>query len=190
MPTNESDKKGGSACGVDNELFVLAYDELRQLAAGIFRNERPGHTLQPTALVHEVFARLARDPAVVERGHTYLMGAAARAMTRILIEHARHRNRSNHGGDQVFVELRASDVSVDPIFVDLIDLADALEALEAAHPKPAAVVTYRFLGGMSMSAVARHVGCSREEVSERWEFGRAWLKRRFGHLEDEDARSG
>ena len=145
-------------CGGDveafNALVPLVYDELRKLAAHYLRDERDGHTLQPTALVHEAFLRLrnVRDAKMENRAYFY--GAAARVMRRVLVDHARRRNASKRGGDRSAAELTAAlDQPVD-VRMDLVALNDALDAFAAIAPDKARVIELRFFGGLTIEEIA------------------------------------
>jgi RNA polymerase sigma factor (TIGR02999 family) len=156
-------------------LFPLVYDELRTLARAQLRNERPDHTLQPTALVHEAWLRLlgSSKPAWNDRPHFFR--AAAEAMRRILIDHARKRTRDKRGGRQVRVEL--DDVHAAPADDQdrLLALDDAFRRLEKQDPGAADVVRLRFYAGLSVAETAHATGLSERTVKREWAFARAWL---------------
>jgi RNA polymerase sigma-70 factor (ECF subfamily) len=159
------------------ELMPLVYGELRRLAAHYMTQERPGHTLQPTALVHEAYLRLAnvRDGQFNNRVHFY--GAAAQAMRRILVDHARLRTATKRGKNPTMLSLDdLANVGGD-IGFDLIALDDALERLAAIAPRPAKVVELRYFGGMSIDEVAEFLGIAPATVKRHWAFARAWLQR-------------
>ena len=141
-------------CGGDveafNALVPLVYDELRKLANHHLRDEREGHTLQPTALVHEAFLRLRNVRAVKMENRAYFYGAAARVMRRVLVDHARRRRADKRGGGRAPAELTELTAALDqPIDVrmDLVALNDALDALAAIAPEKAKVIELRFFGG-------------------------------------------
>ena len=162
------------------QLFPLVYDELRMLAAQKLAHERPGQTLQPTALVHEVYLRLvgpAGGPAWDSRGHFF--AAAAEAMRRILIENARRKGRLKRGGSQQRVDLDPAQLSSAPPAEDLLDLDDALECLAAEDPQAAQFVKLRYFAGLSVEEAAEMVGLSRSAACEHWAYARAWLHRRL-----------
>jgi RNA polymerase sigma-70 factor, ECF subfamily len=163
------------------ELMPLVYAELRQLAGHFMERERSGHTLQPTALVHEAFLRLAyhRNGGFNNRVHFY--GAAAQAMRRILVDHSRRRQAVKRGEDPVVVTLdltrdTASDLRIDLRF-DLVALDDALQRLAEVAPRPAKVVELRYFGGMSINEVAEFLEIAPVTVKRHWSFARAWLYR-------------
>ena len=169
------------------ELLVLVYDELRRMADRFLQQERADHTLQPTALVHELFLRFSglREMRVENQRHFY--GAAANAMRRILVDHARHRKAGKRGGaDQRRIAL--DDVPEDVLAIggvpDFERLDDALKALAAIAPEKAQTVELRYFAGLSVDETARVMGISAATVGRHWAFARAWLHReltRDGH---------
>jgi RNA polymerase sigma factor (TIGR02999 family) len=167
------------------QLLPLVYDELRKLAAAQLAQEKPGHTLQPTALVHEAYLRLvARGNASAlraqcwdSRGHFF--AAAAEAMRRILIESARRKRRQKRGAGLRRVELDPAQLNYSSAAEDLLDLDDALEGLAAEDPQAAQFVKLRYFGGLSVEEAAEMVGLSRSAACEHWAYARAWLHRRL-----------
>lgn len=162
------------------QLLPLVYDELRMMAAQKLAHERPGQTLQPTALVHEAYLRLVGapgGPAWDSRGHFF--AAAAEAMRRILIENARRKRRQKRGGGQRRVELDPDQLSSVPPAEDLLDLDDALKCLAAEDPQAAQFVKLRYFAGLSVEEAAEMVGLSRSAACEHWAYARAWLHRRL-----------
>jgi RNA polymerase sigma factor (TIGR02999 family) len=153
-------------------LLPLVYDELRQLAAARLARERPGHTLQPTALVHEAFLRLAGEQQFENRGHFF--AAAAEAMRRVLVENARRRGRLKRGGDRRRVEV-ADPPAPDPD-ADLLTLDDALTRLAAEDAGAARVVEMRHFAGMSHEQVAAALGVTVYQARQKWAYARAWLR--------------
>ena len=159
------------------ELTPLVYDELHQLAAPYMRRERPDHTLQPTALVHEAFVRLTglRKANFQNRAHFY--GAAAQVMRRVLVDHARRRNAGKRNAGVTPGELTAAlDQPVDLRF-DLLALSDALDALEKIAPEKAKVVELRYFGGLSVEETATFLGVAPATVKRHFAFARTWLFR-------------
>jgi RNA polymerase sigma factor (TIGR02999 family) len=159
-------------------LIPIVYEELRRLAGHYLRDERAGHTLQPTALVHEAYLRLAdsREVRLGSRAHFY--GAAARVMRRVLVDHARKRGRIKRGGPAL--EMVAFDEAIaapiDPR-LDFLALDEALAALERIAPERARVVELRYFGGLSVEDTAEFLGISPATVKRHWSFARAWLFR-------------
>lgn len=169
-------EQGDSAA--TEQLLPLVYDELRMLAAQKLAHERPGQTLQPTALVHEAYLRLVGSnggPAWDSRGHFF--AAAAEAMRRILIENSRRKGRQKRGGGQRRVELDPDQLSTVPAAEDLLDLDDALKCLAAEDPQAAQFVKLRYFAGLSVEEAAEMVGLSRSAACEHWAYARAWLHR-------------
>ena len=173
------------------QLLPLVYDELRQLAARKLAQEKPGQTLQATALVHEAYLRLvgASGDASAPRGQQWngrghFFAAAAEAMRRILVEAARRKNSLKRGGRQVRVRLDevVTKPSGDPADV-LLDLSDALDDLAAEDPQAAQFVKLRYFTGLSVEEAAEMVGLSRSAASAHWAYARAWLHRRLKAVE-------
>lgn len=169
-------------------LFPLVYDQLRQLAAGQLRHERAGHTLQPTALVHEAYLRLVDQTRVQWQGRTHFLAVAASAMRRILVNHAKARDRLKRGGegrDQRRVPLDDVVDSLTKRGTDLEALDEALRRLSGLDPQQARIVEMRFFGGMTVDEVARVLSISPRSVHREWAMARAWLR---GELERGDKR--
>ncbi|CAG0964365.1 hypothetical protein PHYC_00901 [Phycisphaerales bacterium] len=159
--------------GATDQLLPLVYDELRRLAAARLGGERPGHTLQPTALVHEAYLRLIGDSQVRWESHAHFFGAAAIAMRRILIERAR-RKRPDKGGPAMATEIRDD---TDPEHVDLLALNDALDKLSKMDARLTDVVHLRFFAGLTVEQTADVLKSSPRTVKRDWNFAKAWLKR-------------
>jgi len=161
-------------------LAPIVYDELRQLAAAHLRKEHPGHTLQPTALVNEAYLRLVGAAQPPWRNRGAFFGAAAQAMHRILIDHARKRMREKRGGGAVPVSLsRAGPTSWDEP-ERLLALDEALRRLVGVDARSAEVVKLRYFGGLSIVQTAEALGVSERTVKREWSFARAWLRRELG----------
>ena len=160
------------------QLLPLLYDELRKLAVQKLGHEKPGQTLQATALVHEAYVRLVDVEKAQHwnsRGHFF--GAAAEAMRRILVENARRRARVKHGGDRIREELASSGVAAPEIDLDLLALDEALERL-AEHDAPSAeLVKLRYFAGLTIPQAAEILGVSPRKADFIWSFARAWLRR-------------
>ena len=162
------------------QLLPLVYDELRQLAAQRLARERPGQTLQATALVHEAYLRLVGEEEARHwdsRGHFF--AAAAEAMRRILVDGARRRGAEKRGARLGRIDLPelAETAADEP--VDLLALDEALGRLEALHPQKAQVVKLRFFAGCTLEETAQALGIARATAQRHWAFARAWL---FGQL--------
>jgi len=154
--------------------FPELYDELRRLAAHCLATERRGHTLQATALVHEVWLRLAKGEATpINRGQFY--AAAATAMRRILINHARDKHRIKRGGDAERVALDVSHLSEDKAEIDLLSLDEALDRLGEYDQRKARLVELRYFGGLDNESCAEALGISLASVKREWTAARAWL---------------
>lgn len=167
--------------GAAGKLLPLVYDELRSLAAARMAHEPSGHTLQPTALVHEAYLRLVGpmdEPRWENRGHFF--AAAAEAMRRILIESARARGRMKRGGDRVRLELldQASSLADDPDLV--LSLDDVLKRLETEDSTAARVAHLHLFGGLSVDEAGEAIGLSRPVAYRNWKFARAWLCEALG----------
>jgi RNA polymerase sigma factor (TIGR02999 family) len=169
-----------------NQLLPLVYDELRKLAAQKLAQEKPGQTLQPTALVHEAYLRLVasprrereEEPPWDSRGHFFV--AAAEAMRRILVESARRKKRTKHGGGRQRVDLHDQDVPVRPPSDEIVALDDALTRLAEEDPKAAQVVQLHFFAGLSIERAAEVLGVSRATAYRQWSYARAWLRCNIG----------
>jgi RNA polymerase sigma factor (TIGR02999 family) len=160
-------------------LFDLLYAELRRLASSAMRAERPDHTLQPTALVGELYVRLAgSDSRFQNRAH--FLAVAATAMRRVLIDHARVRRAGKRGGGQAPVaidNLDALPFTPEPDGIDILALDDALVRLVALDERQGRIVELRFFGGLSVEETAAVVGVSERTVKREWQISRAWLRR-------------
>jgi RNA polymerase sigma factor (TIGR02999 family) len=158
------------------ELLPLVYDELRRLAAAQMAEERPGQTLQPTALVHEAYLRLVsggQTAAWDHRGHFF--AAAAEAMRRILIDAARRKLTGKHGGDRRRVDLDCLEAAAPSRDADLVALDEALTKFAAEDPVKAKLVTLRYFAGLSVEAAAEALGLSRATAARYWHYARTWL---------------
>jgi RNA polymerase sigma factor (TIGR02999 family) len=166
--------------GARNQLMRLIYGELRQVAAGLMAGERPGHSLQPTALVHEAVLRLIGEEALTRApNRRYVFAAAARAMRQILVDHARRRDAAKRGGGREEVPLDSVLERFDRRAIDLVALDDALERLAALSPRQSQVVTLRFFGGYSVPEVAKLLDVSPSTVESDFRLARAWLRRQL-----------
>jgi RNA polymerase sigma factor (TIGR02999 family) len=162
------------------DLLVQAvYEDLRSKAAAFLRRERPGHTLQPTALVHETYLRLVDQKRVVWQNRAHFLGIAAEMMRRILVDHARNRKAQKRGGSRTRVTLDEALASSGPRSLDLVALDDALNELAALDPRQSRVVELRAFGGLSVEETAEVMEISPATVKRHWSFSRAWLARRM-----------
>jgi RNA polymerase sigma factor (TIGR02999 family) len=165
----------------EERLFRLIYDELRQMARRMLRRERPDHSLQPSALVHEMMLRFRRgDTLLSAPDRSYLFAAAARAMRQVLVDHARRRRASKRSGPGIRIPLDEALAQLHEQGVDVIDLHEALAHLTQKHPRPARVVELKFFGGLSIPEIALVVQVSDTTVEADWRFARAWLRGRLG----------
>jgi RNA polymerase sigma-70 factor, ECF subfamily len=162
------------------ELLPLVYEELRQLAASRLRGQRD-QTLQPTALVHEAFLRLVRQP-VDWQNRAHFFGAAARAMRNVAVDYWRVQSAQKRGGEGARVELTAGMGAVEPKSVDAMALDTALCRLEQMSPRQARVVELRFFAGLPLEEIAEVTGSSRTSVHRDWRAARAWLLRELSGL--------
>jgi RNA polymerase sigma factor (TIGR02999 family) len=169
---------GGDRAALDR-LMPLVYDELRRLARWQLRAEAPGHTLQPTALVNEVFLRLVGQHEASWQNRTQFFGVAAQLMRRILVDHARARAADKRGGGLTRISLSdARDVANAPGF-DVLAVDRALTRLAELDPAQARLVELRFFSGMTVEETALVLGVSARTVKREWRIARAWL---FGQL--------
>lgn len=160
------------------QLLPLVYDELRKLAAAKLAHEKPGQTLQGTALVHEAYLRLVKtDDPQRWSGRGHFFAAAAEAMRRILIENARRRASEKHGGDHVRQELAPSEIAEPEHSDDLLALDEALEQLAAHDPQSAELVKLRYFAGLTVAEAADVLGVSPRKADFIWSYARAWLRR-------------
>jgi RNA polymerase sigma factor (TIGR02999 family) len=167
--------------GAAEQLLPLVYDELRKLAAHRLDHQTPGQTLQPTALVHEAYLRLVGDPAGDDwDGRAHFFAAAAEAMRRVLVEHARRRGRQKRGGGLARRDLDPDDLAAPEVREDLLALEEALTRLAAADPQAAQLVQLRYFAGLAIPDAARTLGVAPRTADRLWAFARAWLLREMG----------
>ena len=157
------------------ELLPLVYAELRELANQRLAGEGPGHTLQPTALVHEAYIRLVGDHSHEWESRRHFFAAAALAMRRILIEHARKRKRLKRGGDRRRLPASLADLAETHNFEEIMAVDDAIGRLEEEDPQAAEVVRLRFFAGLSVEQTAQALKLSPRTVAREWVYARAWL---------------
>jgi RNA polymerase sigma factor (TIGR02999 family) len=157
-----------------DRLMPLVYQELRRRAAAHIRRERPGHTLQPTALVHEAYLRLV-DQRVTWQNRAQFFGVAAELMRRILVDRARAHHAGKRSGQWARVTLDPAVAVANPPEVDLLDLDRALTRLAEVDPRKARIAELRFFGGLSLKETGDVLGLSLATVERDWQFARAWL---------------
>jgi RNA polymerase sigma-70 factor, ECF subfamily len=158
-------------------IFPMVYDELRQMARRRMRGERPGHTLSPTALVHETYLKLVGLERIEWRNRAQFFALAARAMRQVLIDHALQRKAQKRGGGQVHVTLDEGVRGHAPHLVEVLALDEVLRRLEAVDGRRAQVVVCRFFAGLDVEETAAALGVSQATVKRDWSFARAWLNR-------------
>jgi len=168
----------GGKTEVMDDLLPLIYDELRRRAAAYLRRERPNHTLQPTALVHEAYLKLIdqRQDNWASRDHFFAI--AAQAMRRILVDHARGRHRQKRGGSNEDIPLEdALLAAADEANVDLIALDEAMKKLAKLDQQQERIVELRYFGGLSLDEAANALSISRATAARDWQVAKAWLHR-------------
>jgi RNA polymerase sigma factor (TIGR02999 family) len=155
------------------ELLPLVYDELRRLATAKMAGEKPGHTLNATALVHEAYLRLTGRETFSSRSH--FLRAAAAAMRRVLVDHARAKSAAKRGGEGQRIELELDHLAMAPTPDDLLALDEALSQFAKEHPQQAALVQLRYFGGQTLQQCAELLGVSARTADTWWAYARAWL---------------
>jgi RNA polymerase sigma factor (TIGR02999 family) len=164
----------GDGRAVD-KLLPAVYQELRQLAARKLSREKPGQTLQATALVHEAYLRLVGEESQTWKGKTHFFAAAAEAMRRILIENARRKHRLKRGGNEQRLDIDEAEIAIEGPSQDLLALDEALGRLEAADKVKADIVKLRYFGGLTIEQVAELLKISPTTAKRHWTYARAWL---------------
>jgi len=172
--------QAGSGKPVAEQLFQLLYEPLRHLAARFLSGEKVGHTLTPTALVHEAYLKLVDQNRVDWQGKTHFLAVGAQAMRRILVDHARARGRAKRGGNAIRLQLDEHIALSPGRDEDVLALDEALERLAALDSRQASVVEMRFFGGLSVAEVAAVLGVSKRTIEGEWTAARAWLRRELG----------
>ena len=158
-------------------LLPLVYDQLHRQAMHAFSRERPGHTLQPTALVNEVYLRLADQHAMKWQNRAQFFGIAAQMMRRILVSHARARQAAKRGGGETLITLEESVAAAPQRDVNLLALDEALQRLEAIDAEKSRMVELRFFSGLSVEETAEVMGVSPRTIDRQWQTAKAWLHR-------------
>ena len=169
---------GGDQGALDH-LIPAVYDELHRVAAAYLRREPAGHTLQPTALVHEAYLRLVDESRVDWHSRAHFFGAAARLMRQILVDHVRRRHAAKRGGGAFKVTIDEASASYAPPDLDLLALDSALTELAALDPQQSRVVEMRFFGGLSIEETAEVLAVSPATVKRDWTTAKAFLRRRL-----------
>jgi RNA polymerase sigma factor (TIGR02999 family) len=164
----------------EEQLFVEVYGELHALAARYLRRERKDHTLQPTALVHEAYLKLAGQTRLDCEGRAHFLGIAAKAMRQILVDHARRHNAAKRGGNRHRIALDENLLIESSRDVDVLALEGALTKLAKLDPRQARMIELRFFGGLNAAEVAKVMGISQRSVEREWTMVRAWLRRELG----------
>lgn len=170
-----ADAENVPAAEVAQRLLPLVYDEMRELAGRYLAGERAGHTLQPTALVHETYLRLMGQSRVGWQGRSHILAVGAAMMRRILIDHARAQKRLKRGGGARPVSLHDGLIGTESQTVDVTELHHALERLATLDPRQAQIVELRFFGGLTVQEVAEYLGVSKRLVEGEWTHAKAWL---------------
>lgn len=160
-----------------HQLLPLVYEELRKLAVVRMANEKAGQTLQPTALVHEAWLKIAGDGGAPFANRRHFFRAAATAMQQILIDIARRKQRIKHGSNQACEELHESRIAMSAPSEELLAVNDALAALALEDPQAAEIVQMRYFVGMTVPEIAEALDLAPRTVDRHWAFARAWLKR-------------
>ena len=160
-----------------DKLMPLVYSELRSLARRYLKGERPAHTLQPTALVNEVYLRLVDQQTASFSSRAQFFGMAAKLMRNILVDHARRRRAAKRGAEPIRLSISTADRIGRKPDLDLVELDDALKRLAAVNPQHSDTVELRFFGGLTIEETAEAMGVSHATVERDWSFARAWLRR-------------
>jgi RNA polymerase sigma factor (TIGR02999 family) len=169
----------GDEAGI-NELLPLVYDPLKRLAYKQLQAERADHTLNATALVHEAYLKLVDQRSVTWQNRAHFFAVAARAMRRILIDYARGRQAEKRGGGQPLVTFNDEAVAREARSEELLAIDESLNRLAEIDERQAAIVEYKFFGGLTHEEIAEVLGVSIQTVHRDWRFARAWLARRLG----------
>jgi RNA polymerase sigma factor (TIGR02999 family) len=162
-----------------SQLMPLVYSELRKIAASHFRHERPGHTLQPTALIHEAYLRLLKPEAGPWFSRKHFFAVASRSMRQILVEHARKRSAAKRGGSLQRVDLDKAHVSEREKPDQILALDEALTRLEALNERQCRIVELRYFAGLSVKETAEVLGVGVTTVKDDWAVAKAWLQRKL-----------
>lgn len=167
-----------------DSLLPLIYNELRRVADSYLRRDRPGHTLQATALVNEAFLRLINQDQINWQNRAHFFGAAANLMRQILIQHARANHAAKRGGERQKLYLDEAGDVAQSSDLDLVALDDALSDLEAVAPRQCRIVELRYFGGLSIEETGEVLSISPATVKREWTMAKAWLRRAISHRDD------
>jgi len=179
----------GDSAALDR-LVPLLYDDLRRVARGHLRRERPGHSLQPTALVHEVFLRLVDVDRMTLKNRMHFFALSARLMRQILVDHARRQRASKRGGSATVISLNEASGAAAPTStssVDVLALDEALDALSSLDARQCRVVELRFFAGLNIPEAADALGVSTATVEREWAMAKAWLHQRLSTPQEPSA---
>ncbi len=165
-----------------DKLLPIVYDDLRALAEKYLRGEPSGHTLQPTALVHEAYMKLVDQTRVDWQGRTHFFAVGAQAMRRILVDHARRRRAVKRGGDRQRITVDEQLLAAGRRDEDLLELDEALERLAELDSQQAKMVEMRFFGGLDVAETATALGMSKRTAEREWTMVRSWLRRELAEV--------
>lgn len=160
-----------------DDIFASVYEELRRLAQDRLSRERPGHTLRPTELVHEVYFRLSKSPGLIVTGRAHMLGLAGLAMRRILVEHARRKGAAKRGAHPLRVTLDEAAAFIDAESIDILALDMALTRLAEEDAPAAEVVQHKYFAGLTEPEIGELMGKSERWVRTQWNFAKMWLRR-------------
>jgi len=183
VPANITDvleRWGNGEQSALDELLPLIYKELRRLAGNYLRRERRDHTLQPTALINEVFLRLIDQHDIKWQNRAHFFGVAARLMRRILVDHARAHQAAKRGGEHYSLSLSKADQIAGQPTLDILTLHLTLQRLEQLDPQQSRIVELRFFGGLTIEETAEVLSSSHATVEREWKMARAWLRQEMG----------
>lgn len=169
---------------VATELTALVYDQLRDLARELLRQERRGHTLQPTAVVHEAYARICEVQRIDWRTPAHFFAFASHVIRRVLVDYARGRAALKRGGNRLRIAWSETEVCGPAANIDMLDLSEALDDLSQLSGIQARVVELRFFGGLSAEETAAELGIATRTADKYWAAARAWLAQRLGAKND------
>ena len=186
-PPSDETKTSAADPRAVSQLMPVVYDELRRLARHYLARERPGQTLQATALVNEAYLRLKKDKSKPWQNRTHFLAIAANSMRQILVERARARRAAKRGGSQVRITLSEAVAAGGETSVDLLALDEALLRLAALDPEQGRIVELRFFGGLNIEETAEAMNISPATVKRGWSMAKAWLKREMQRNTDRES---